>query len=321
MIFSLRNSQLFESLLKFHKMTTNMITRSKTTKFVGNNSLDSEKTSNYFNIKIENKDKTELTSIKDFKQIDDNLSQTKKRKVSKHIEIKYESKEPKNWLKVLENIREMRSKRDAVVDQMGAEMCFDNKCDQKDQRFQVLVSLMLSSQTRDQITHKTMKSLIEYGLTVDHIIETNEEVLRDLIKSVSFYNTKAKNIKRTALILKDQYDSDIPKSVEKLISLPGVGPKMAHLAMKIAWNECTGIAVDTHVHRICNRLCWTQSKTPEQTRKQFELWLPKDHWNDINLLLVGFGQSICTPLRPKCDQCLNQKLCPYASSKESDEDF
>jgi endonuclease-3 len=299
-------------------MTSNMNTRSKTAKFVANNSLDSEKTSTYFNKNIENKDKTQLTSIKDFKEIDDNSSQTKKRKVSKHIEIKYESKEPKNWLKVLENIREMRSKRDAVVDQMGSEMCFDNKCDQRDQRFQVLISLMLSSQTRDQITHKTTKSLIEYGLTVDNIIETSEEVLRDRIKSVSFYNTKAKHIKRTALILRDQYESDIPNSVEKLTSLPGVGPKMAHLAMQIAWNECTGIAVDTHVHRICNRLGWTQSKTPEQTRKQLESWLPKEHWYDINLLLVGFGQTICTPLRPKCDQCLNQKLCPYASSNESD---
>ena len=225
-----------------------------------------------------------------------------------------ESKEPKNWRKLYENISSMRSSEKAVVDEMGAEKTFDAnpELNPKTKRFQILVSLMLSSQTRDEITYKTMQSLREYGLNLDHILETSEEQLKELIRSVSFFNTKAKHIKKTAIILRDEFDGDIPDTVEGLLSLAGVGPKMAHLAMQIAWNQCTGIAVDTHVHRISNRLEWVDSKTPIQTQKQLEEWVPKNLWNNINLLLVGFGQTICTPLRPKCGQCLNQKLCPFA---------
>jgi len=290
------------------KMSTR--TRSKSAKL----DINKEKSSHYF----DSKDKNEPDLIED----NDNSNKTKKRKISKPIEIKYESKPPKNWQKVLENLREMRLKRDAVVDSMGAEMCFDqNAVKETDKRFQVLVSLMLSSQTRDQITDSTMERLKEHGLTIENIINTNDEQLTDLIKSVAFYRRKVKYIKETALILRDKYNNDIPNSLEALLSLPGVGPKMAHLAMKIAWNQCTGIAVDTHVHRICNRLGWAESKTPEQTMKQFMSWLPKEHWDEINLLLVGFGQTICSPVKPKCGECLNKKLCPYALSLESDSDF
>ncbi|CAG2162185.1 unnamed protein product [Oppiella nova] len=225
--------------------------------------------------------------------------------------------EPKNWKEILENIRKMRDKRDAVVDSMGAEKTFDeSEGNPKDKRFQVLVSLMLSSQTRDEMTYKTMQSLREYGLTVSHIIDTSEEDLSEMIRSVSFYRNKTKFIKQTALILRDQFDGDIPSTVEGLLSLPGVGPKMTHLAMKIAWDQLTGIAVDTHVHRICNRLKWTDTKSPEQTEKQLEQWLPKDHWEDFNLLVVGFGQTICSAVKPKCGQCLNQKLCPFFKSQK-----
>ncbi|CAG2108035.1 unnamed protein product [Medioppia subpectinata] len=234
------------------------------------------------------------------------------KKSTKKSSLKVVSKEPKNWRQILENIRKMRDKRDAVVDSMGAEKTFDeNEGNPKDKRFQVLISLMLSSQTRDEMTYKTMQSLREYGLTVNHMIETSEEDLSEMIRSVSFYRNKSKFIKRTALILRDQFDGDIPDTLDGLLSLPGVGPKMAHLAMKIAWDQLTGIAVDTHVHRICNRLKWTESKTPEQTEKQLEQWLPKDCWEDFNLLVVGFGQTICSALRPKCGECLNRKICPF----------
>ena len=267
---------------------------------------------------------SEQTS-KYFKKLSDDLTEKtsrKRKKVVKNEESEPIGNEPQNWKTILDNIKKMRSERNAVVDTKGAEKTFDeNEGNPKTKRFQVLVSLMLSSQTRDEITYKTMQSLREYGLTVDHIIETKEETLRDLIHFVSFYNNKTKFIKKTALILRDQYDGDIPSTVDELIKLPGVGPKMAHLAMLIAWNKCTGIAVDTHVHRICNRLNWVKSKSAEQTQQQIELWLPKSEWNHINLLLVGFGQTICTSVRPKCGECLNQKICPFPSKKDSDLDF
>ncbi len=101
---------------------------------------------------------------------------------------------------------------------------------------------------------------------------------------------------------------------EKFLDFLGVGPKMAYLAMELAWKETVGIGVDTHVHRISNRLGWVQrpTKEPENTRLQVESWLPKNLWAETNLLLVGFGQTICTPVNPKCGKCLNLQICPYA---------
>lgn len=100
-----------------------------------------------------------------------------------------------------------------------------------------------------------------------------------------------------------------------MCELPGVGPKMAHICMQIAWGEVSGIGVDTHVHRICNRLKWVRkpTKTPEETRKGLEDWLPKPLWREVNHLLVGFGQETCLPRFPKCLECLNKDICPYTS--------
>ena len=123
---------------------------------------------------------------------------------------------------------------------------------------------------------------------------------------------KVEYLKKTSQILIDEYDGDIPDTVEGLVALPGVGPKMAHLAMNIAWEKPTGIGVDTHVHRISARLGWTEgAKTPEDTRKSLESWLPEEKWIEINWLLVGFGQQTCLPIKPKCEECLNRRLCPY----------
>ena len=115
----------------------------------------------------------------------------------------------------------------------------------------------------------------------------------------------------------DKYNGDIPKSAEELCKLPGVGPKMAHLCMQVAWNTVTGIGVDTHVHRISNRLRWVPkpTKTPEETRIALEAWLPKELWSEINYLLVGFGQETCQPVHPKCSTCLNNKICPFTGNK------
>lgn len=119
-----------------------------------------------------------------------------------------------------------------------------------------------------------------------------------------------KHLKKTAEILKRDYDCDIPDSVEGLCKLPGVGPKMAHLCMNIAWKKQSGIGVDTHVHRISNRLGWVKTKNPEETRKALQGWLPQSKWTEINWLLVGFGQQTCLPVGPDCAGCLNKSICP-----------
>ncbi|XP_065748920.1 endonuclease III-like protein 1 isoform X1 [Phocoena phocoena] len=165
--------------------------------------------------------------------------------------------EPQDWRQQLENIRTMRSGKDAPVDQLGVEHCYD-----------------LSAPPKN----------------------------------------KVKYIKQTSAILQQRYDGDIPASLAELVALPGVGPKMAHLAMAVAWGTVSGIAVDTHVHRIVNRLRWTRkaTKSPEETRRALEEWLPRELWSEINGLLVGFGQQTCLPLHPRCQACLNRALCPAA---------
>jgi len=104
------------------------------------------------------------------------------------------------------------------------------------------------------------------------------------------------------------------------VQLPGVGPKMAMLCMQVAWGMSVGIGVDVHVHRISNRLGWVgkkPTKQPEVTRKILESWLPHEYWKPINKLFVGFGQTICTPINPKCAKCQINTLCPSAFKSKS----
>ncbi|CAL7940934.1 unnamed protein product [Xylocopa violacea] len=221
---------------------------------------------------------------------------------------------PSNWETILENIKEMRKHQTAPVDEMGCHKCADPKASAKVIRYQSLLALMLSSQTKDQVTHAAMQRLNTYGCTPETIMGTPDDVLGKLIYPVGFWKTKVKYIKKTSQILIDKYDGDIPKTLKELQQLPGVGPKMAHICMQVAWGEISGIGVDTHVHRICNRLEWVKkpTKTPEETRMTLEEWLPKDLWSNINYLLVGFGQEICLPRFPKCEECLNKDICNFS---------
>ncbi|XP_026636701.1 endonuclease III-like protein 1 isoform X2 [Microtus ochrogaster] len=149
--------------------------------------------------------------------------------------------EPQNWQQQLANIRIMRSKKDAPVDQLGAEHCYDASAPPKVQRYQVLLSLMLSSQTKDQVTAGAMQRLRAQGLTVENILQMDDDMLGRLIYPVGFWRNKVKFIKQTTAILQQRYEGDIPASVAELVALPGVGPKMAHLAMAVAWGTVSGI--------------------------------------------------------------------------------
>ncbi|GAB4842955.1 alpha,alpha-trehalase nth1 [Ancistrocladus abbreviatus] len=231
---------------------------------------------------------------------------------------------PANWEKVLEGICKMRSSEDAPVDSMGCEKA-GCSLPAKERRFAVLTSSLLSSQTKDHVTHGAIQRLSENGLlTPDAIDKANEETIKSLIYPVGFYSRKANNLKKIANICLMKYDGDIPSSLEELLQLPGIGPKMAHLVMNVGWNDVHGICVDTHVHRICNRLGWVwrpgnkqRTSSPEETREALQRWLPREEWVAINPLLVGFGQTICTPLRPRCEICSVSNLCPSAFKEAS----
>uniref|UniRef100_A0A8C2S7H0 DNA-(apurinic or apyrimidinic site) lyase n=1 Tax=Capra hircus TaxID=9925 RepID=A0A8C2S7H0_CAPHI len=184
-------------------------------------------------------------------------SPVKRRRKARRLSVAYEASEgeegegaerlqapswqPQDWRRQLDNIRTMRSGKDAPVDQLGAEHCFDPSASPKVQRYQVLLSLMLSSQTKDQVTAGAMQRLRARGLTVDSILQTDDSTLGTLIYPVGFWRSKVKYIKQTTAILQQRYGGDIPASVAELVALPGVGPKMAHLAMAVAWGTVSGI--------------------------------------------------------------------------------
>jgi len=234
------------------------------------------------------------------------------------------AKAPENWEAVLGGIKNMRLSGQAPVDTKGCEKA-GSLLPPKERRFAVLISTMMSSQTKDEVTHAAVERLSENGLLdPDAIVRIDEATLANLIKPVGFYQRKAQFIKEASKICLERFGGDIPDSLNELLALRGVGPKMAHLVMSIAWKNTQGICVDTHVHRISNRLEWVfregtkqKTTTPEQTRMSLEKWLPKDEWEPINPLLVGFGQTICTPLRPKCDMCGINNLCPSAFKESS----
>jgi len=143
--------------------------------------------------------------------------------------------------------------------------------------------------------------------------EASEEKLAEMIRGVSFHKTKAKNLKKICDILVEHFGSDIPRDIEGLVGLPGIGYKMGHLIMVAAWGEITGLAVDVHVHRTVNRLKWFK-KTIEKPNDMMDALMaeiPKEHWRDINYLIVGFGQQICFSRKPKCGECLNREICDF----------
>ncbi|KAE9323453.1 hypothetical protein PR003_g16973 [Phytophthora rubi] len=240
-----------------------------------------------------------------------------KKKTRRAIEAKKRAprREPSNWREILKGIEEMRANKDAEVDKYGCEVFFDES-------FPPHVSLPRAHSGDDEQSNERP------GLTIESMLEIDQQELAQLIRPVGFFNHKAKYIKQTAEILTKQAEVegrdivDIPNTYEGLVALPGVGPKMSTLVMNCAWNNTVGICVDTHVHRISNRLKWVKtwnknnpkSQNPEKTRAELEDWLPKEHWGPINPLLVGFGQTICLPRGPRCNECKIRGICPSANS-------
>lgn len=253
-------------------------------------------------------------------------AEEEERRKRKHQDIAYElehyadadvllegkTRPPERWTKQWNGIAGMRARVVAAVDDMG---CGEQsqKRDTPEYRYQVLTSLMLSSQTKDPVTAAAVEALTAHGLTVDNILATPDAKLDSLIAKVGFHNRKTTYMKKTAAILKEQHAGDIPRTLEGLMALPGVGPKMATLCMQHAWDENHGIGVDVHVHRIANRLGWTgkrKTATPEQTRAALEDWLPRSLWAPVNPMLVGFGQTTCRPVGPLCGECDIKSVCP-----------
>ena len=224
-------------------------------------------------------------------------------------------KRKEKFEKDFEKIIKMREETPALVDTQGLSSCIDicNSKDKKLMKFQGLVSLMLSPQTKDNITYETTKKLIEYGLNIDNILKISEKELVDLIFKVSFHNVKAKNIKKLAEKLREEYNDDAPETLDEIIKFPGIGRKIGLLYLKECCQKTKGVAVDTHIHKIANRLKWVNNtKDPDKTSIELEKIVDEKYWDEINGILVGFGQEICKSVKPLCDSsCTLTDNCPY----------
>ncbi len=174
--------------------------------------------------------------------------------------------------------------------------------------FKVLICALLSTRTRDETTAKVCEKFFKKVKSPEDIIQLPLKELEELIYPVGFYRNKAKHLKKLAEVLIRDFGGKVPKTRGELLKLPGVGRKVANLVLADGYN-ISAICVDTHVHRITNRWCLINTKTPEQTERELMKILPKEYWIVINRLLVAFGQRICTPQRPKCGECPIESFC------------
>jgi len=161
---------------------------------------------------------------------------------------------------------------------------------------------MISLRTKDDVTLAASERLFAKADNPKAVLGLEEDDIARLIYPAGFYRTKAQNIRTAARILSERYSEKVPASLDELIQLPGVGRKTANLVLNLGFG-IPAICVDTHVHRISNRFGWVRTKTPEQTERALAEILPRKHWIEINELLVGFGQRVCTPVSPRCSEC------------------
>jgi endonuclease-3 len=175
--------------------------------------------------------------------------------------------------------------------------------------FEVLISTMLSAQTRDPVTAAASTRLFQVARTPQTMARIPVKRIERLIYPVSFYRHKAQHVKETCQILVERHRGLVPGTMDELLTLPGVGRKTANLVLILSFKSQTSICVDTHVHRISNRLGWVRTRTPEETEQALYQATHRRWWPFINLYLVTWGQNVCRPVYPRCDACLIRAHC------------
>jgi endonuclease-3 len=174
--------------------------------------------------------------------------------------------------------------------------------------FDVLISTILSLRTKDEVTRQAATRLLERARNPEKMLTLPESEIADLIYPVGFYKTKARTIRQVCGILIEKYDGKVPDDLDELLKLNGVGRKTANLVITLGYGK-PGICVDTHVHRVSNRLGYVQTKNPEETEMALREKLPKEYWIEYNDLLVTWGQNICRPISPFCSKCAIVSYC------------
>ena len=180
---------------------------------------------------------------------------------------------------------------------------------QQEDPFQVLIATLLSARTQDATTLAASTRLFKVAATPRAMAKLTVKRIERLIYPVSFYRHKARHVKATCQRLVDEYAERVPTTMEELLTLPGVGRKTANLVLILAFKSQRNICVDTHVHRIANRLGWVHTRTPEETEHALYKATAPQWWPYINLYLVTWGQNVCRPVYPRCPECVLSTVC------------
>jgi endonuclease-3 len=174
--------------------------------------------------------------------------------------------------------------------------------------FPILISTILSLRTKDEVTAKATEQLLALAATPEDMVKLSEEEIIKAIYPVGFYRNKAKTVLHISRALIDRFASRVPDTIEQLLTLKGVGRKTANLVVALGYNK-EGLCVDTHVHRISNRLGYVRTKTPEETEYALRKKLPLEYWLRYNTLMVAFGRHVCMPVSPFCSRCPVVRYC------------
>lgn len=217
-------------------------------------------------------------------------------------------------------LKQWKAKTKAPVDDFIVESGKGPNASQPNElAFQYLIAVILSVQSRDEITERLMKELIKEGISIDKYYKLKEQEIFDKIQGINFNKKKAYYIKEAVRRVKEEHDGKVPDTLEGLTKFPGVGYKVANLVLQKAYKKFEGVAVDVHVHRISNRLGWVETSTPNKTMEELNSLFTKDDYFTINYGLVSLGQTICKKTAPDCGGCPLQAYCEYGAGREGKE--
>jgi endonuclease-3 len=177
---------------------------------------------------------------------------------------------------------------------------------------ELLVATMLSAQSTDETINKVTKTLFKKYTNPDDYANADLKELEQDIRSTGFYHNKAKNLQNTAKMLVDKYNSKVPETMEELVKLPGVARKTANIVLTNAFGVVAGVAVDTHVRRLAQRLGLSENKGPNKIEQDLMSIVPKEKWMWLTDLLIFHGRRVCTAKKPNCAKCVLNKICPSA---------
>ena len=181
--------------------------------------------------------------------------------------------------------------------------------EQAEDAFQILIATSLSARTQDATTHAASTRLFQKARTPQSMARLPVKAIERLIYPVSFYRNKARHVKACCQMLVSRFRGVVPSTMEELLMLPGVGRKTANLVLILGFRSLENICVDTHVHRISNRLGWVATRTPEETEQALYRGIDRRWWPYLNLYLVTWGQNVCRPVYPRCADCVIREDC------------